>query len=184
MEEVLSWSKREVEGKKESAESCKIHEVVDNVIKHLSPQSNKKNITVTNQVQQGIHACADYDTLSIIIRNLIANAIKFTSLNGHIDVTSEVGTEMVRIGVIDNGIGIPEKIRKSLFLDGKAGTRRGTNDEKGTGVGLIIVNDLVRQSKGHIWVSNGPGDVGTAFYFTVPLDMRLKPLMDVFSQDV
>ncbi|MEM7297703.1 MAG: ATP-binding protein, partial [Bacteroidota bacterium] len=127
----------------------------------------KKRIKIVNELSKSNEVATDRDTLSIILRNLISNAIKFTNINGRIVVTEKIESDHHRIGVLDNGIGIPEEIKQKIFDSDASSTRFGTSQEKGRGVGLLIVKDLVFQLGGQLWIEDNPGGQGTAFYFTL-----------------
>ena len=103
-----------------------------------------------------------------IFRNLIGNAIKFTPEGGEIQITIRKKNGFCEFSIQDNGMGIPENDLPRLFKIDEHLTTVGTNDEKGTGLGLIICRDFVKKQRGSIGVESKYGE-GSRFYFTLPL---------------
>jgi len=135
------------------------------VIEALKPVSNAKNITINLAAADDITLFADTDMLKTILRNLVSNAIKFTNIGGQIDILAEYNPENVTITVSDNGIGIkPDK----LFDAAQLHSTVGTNNEKGTGLGLLLCKDFVEKHGGKIWVESEEGK-GSNFKFTLPI---------------
>jgi signal transduction histidine kinase len=110
---------------------------------------------------------ADMNMIKTVMRNLLSNAIKFTHRNGTVEVKASVRNDYVEIGVYDSGIGMTKDIMDRLFrIDGNLSTR-GTEDERGTGIGLILCREFVEKHGGKIWVESEKG-IGSAFIFTLP----------------
>lgn len=110
----------------------------------------------------------DINMINFVLRNLISNAIKFTPKNGNIILrTFRVNDEQVFV-VEDTGIGIPEKILINLFDLSNTCSTPGTNNEKGTGLGLVLCNEFINKHHGKIWVESQPGK-GSKFYFSIPV---------------
>jgi len=106
--------------------------------------------------------------IQTVLRNLISNAIKFTSPGGEIFVFVKKSDNQYQISVKDNGVGIiPENIPK-LFTVGSNYSTSGTSHEKGTGLGLILCREFVEKHGGKIWVESEAGK-GSVFSFTLPL---------------
>ena len=106
--------------------------------------------------------------LETIIRNLVSNAIKFSSKDGLVEISStKTENKLVRIEVKDNGIGMPAYLQEKLFKLTENTSRPGTNGEPSTGLGLILCKEFVEKQGGKIWVESTEG-VGTSFIFTLP----------------
>jgi signal transduction histidine kinase len=114
---------------------------------------------------------ADKNMIKTILRNLISNAIKFTHKNGRVEVMAAVDTKEVEISVQDNGIGMSKETMAKLFrLDGNLSTR-GTENEKGTGLGLFLCKEFVEKHGGKIWVESEQGK-GSIFKIVLPVDVK------------
>lgn len=113
--------------------------------------------------------------IKTVIRNLINNALKFTPVSGKIFLSvSNSIQDKVKIIIRDTGIGMEKKICDTLFIPGAIShSRPGTNNEKGTGMGLVVSKELVELNKGEIGVESEPGK-GSSFWFTLPRKMQYK----------
>ena len=110
---------------------------------------------------------ADPMMIETILRNLINNAIKFTPENGLIQISATQTGDVVEICIRDNGIGISESECNNLFrIDSKV-KRKGTSNEDGSGLGLILCKEFIELNKGRIWAESKIGK-GSIFYFTIP----------------
>ncbi len=127
----------------------------------------QKKIVLENKVPVDIYINADNVMLGSIIQNLVTNAIKYTPQNGIITVTAYIINDMAEIYVTDSGIGIAEVTRENLFTNHKFTSGSGTNNEKGTGLGLLLVKDFVTQNGGTIRVESEL-EKGSRFIFTMP----------------
>lgn len=139
----------------------------DEVIQILQLNADNKNITITNVKSEKINVFADSNMLNTILRNLISNAIKFTNDGGSINIYAEQNNSSVTISVSDNGIGIAPKIVSNLFDITQVYSTKGTADEKGTGLGILLCKEFVEKHGGKIWVESKLGK-GSEFKFTLP----------------
>jgi signal transduction histidine kinase len=143
-----------------------LRKIVEENIELVGSIQNKK-ITMVNSVPENATGYADSNTINLVIRNLMTNAIKFTNDGGEITVSANSsGNEWV-ISVRDNGIGMNTDIQKKLFDKINPYSTRGTANEKGTGLGLILCKEFVEKNGGRIWVESEEGK-GSTFWFTVP----------------
>ncbi len=127
----------------------------------------RKNISVYAEVPKGTMVFADLEMVSTCIVNLLSNAVKFTKLNGQVNLYTEPNGNFTKIVVKDNGIGISSEQKSNLFrLDTKSGTP-GTANEKGTGLGLMLVKEFIEKNKGKIDVQSEQGK-GSTFTLSIP----------------
>ncbi|HOQ49674.1 MAG TPA: ATP-binding protein, partial [Candidatus Kapabacteria bacterium] len=119
-------------------------------------------------VPEDIFVYADRPMLDTVLRNLLSNASKFTPRRGSIQVKAEADGDMAVVSVKDNGIGIPRDLIDKLFEIGVKTSRKGTEDEPSSGLGLILCKEFVEKNGGTLWLESTEGE-GTTFYFTVPL---------------
>ena len=149
----------------------KLTNIINKIIEVLSGSALKKEIKLVNQSKESVIVFADEDMTISILLNLLTNAIKFTPRGGEIVISSEQQNNFVKIAVTDNGIGMVTDTIKSLFkLDSKK-TLPGTENESGTGLGLIIVKEFVERHGGLITVKSQPSK-GSYFSFTLPLKTK------------
>jgi signal transduction histidine kinase len=106
--------------------------------------------------------------LKMILRNLISNAIKFTNKDGQIDISAAKTDSIITISVLDNGIGITPNNLTKLFELSQVFSTTGTEEEKGTGLGLMLCKEFVEKHGGKIWAESEYGK-GSEFKFTMPI---------------
>jgi signal transduction histidine kinase len=133
----------------------------------LGPLARQKSIDIQVDVEEIINVFADIETINLVIRNLLSNAIKFTPCNGKIIVKACDDGEKVVVSVEDNGVGMDPGVLESLFKPDIFFTTYGTENEKGSGLGLILCKDFVEKNGGNIIVESESGK-GSRFIFTVP----------------
>jgi signal transduction histidine kinase len=125
-----------------------------------------KAIDMQNGIVPETMAYGDLNTINLVIRNLLLNAVKFTAGGGYVRVTAEDKGSEWEVTVADNGIGISEEAQRQLFDRTALYSTRGTAEEKGTGLGLILCKEFVERNGGRIRVESAPGK-GSLFSFTV-----------------
>ena len=167
LENLLAWANSQQNNIVFQPKHQRINFAVQNNIDLLSQIAVKKKITVNNEVKDSISANFDLILISTVVRNLIANAIKFTTSNGKITIKAEESESHITLYITDTGVGIkPERIEK-LFDKAFFETTYGTNSEKGSGLGLKICIDFIERHNGKIWVESEI-DKGSSFIFTLP----------------
>ncbi len=168
LENLLEWSKAQTGKIDFHPENFMFDKLLNEVVSLLENLSNQKNITINCQIAKNLKVFADRNMINTILRNLITNAIKFTDTNGEINVkVVQEKTEIV-VHVSDNGIGISENDINKLFKISEKITSRGTHNEKGTGLGLLLCKEFVEKHGGKIWVESELGK-GSDFIFTLPV---------------
>lgn len=129
-----------------------------------------KNITLLFESNDFIEVEADKNMINTVLRNLLNNAIKFTEKNGEIKVKLQKKSQKVQVSIIDNGIGIPYSIKERLFKINRKVMQKGTENETGSGLGLLLCSEFINMHKGKIWVESEL-QKGSSFKFTLPLDI-------------
>lgn len=158
---LLDWAQTQMAGLKINKTSLPIRFIVQSVLDDNKRIFERKSNTVVNQVDGGLHVIGDRRMIEFIFRNLILNANKFTSKG-----TVSIGVEEGVFQISDTGIGIDESRHTDLFLWDKRISTPGTNDEKGSGLGLPMCHEFVTAHGGRIWVESPPG-AGTTIRFTL-----------------
>lgn len=166
LENLLNWSMMQMGVIGYNPITIKLYPLVTNVLELLKPFAIKKNISITVNIESEQQAFADENMVRTIFRNLIMNAIKFTRENGSITISTHTKGSLVEISIKDNGIGINEELKNNIFKNQAAYTSRGTNNELGSGLGLLLCKDFVERNTGTIWVESAE-NVGSTFYFTL-----------------
>lgn len=165
---LLFWAQGQMGQISANKKKLYIKPHVDETIFVFSTDSNRKNICITNKVDENASIEFDCEHLRIILRNLINNAIKFTPNHGTIAITSLNKNKTVTIAVCDTGIGI-NKNKVSQFLDSRTiTTTKGTNNEKGTGLGLAICKELASMNKSEL-IFEPNGETGSCFSIKAPV---------------
>jgi len=167
VENLLDWSKLE-RGKIEfKPKILRLENIISEIVTLVKGNIVRKKIKVSTELNTGVKVFADENMLHSIILNLVTNALKFTPKDGNINIQAEENGDYIMISVIDNGVGIPaDKIEKLFNFTANISTR-GTDGEKGTGLGLPLVQEYVHRNGGTIKVHSELGK-GTSFSFTIP----------------
>ena len=167
LDNLLLWSRSQrdvIEYHPENADICFI---IKNNIDLMSLMAKRKSITLYSEGKCPCNIVLDQNTISTVIRNLISNAIKFTSKGGNILVCHEETDKEVIVSIKDDGIGIIKSVKDSLFKIDVSVTTLGTNEERGTGLGLVICKEFINKHRGKIWVESKVGK-GSTFFFSIP----------------
>ena len=168
LENLLHWSKSQLKGFVVTPSHFDIHTLAETELNLFEKVSAEKGITITNNIPANTLAFADKNMIDVVLRNLVANAIKFCKYDGKVTVDSEVTEGQVRVTVADNGVGISEENVKKIFSIDKVFTTLGTNKEKGTGLGLLLCKEFVEKNNGTIGVESTLNE-GSKFWFTLPV---------------
>lgn len=164
---LLQWSRAQRNKIEVKPSAFDIKLLVDDIKKLYKSQLDEKEISLYTNIEDQTNVFADLSLIKTVINNLIINAIKFTSRKGEIQITAQTAETYVELCVEDNGIGI-SKERLQRFYSGESfNSTRGTENEKGTGIGLILCKDFVELNKGTFRIESEPG-AGSKFFFTVP----------------
>ncbi|HCW06416.1 MAG TPA: hypothetical protein DGG95_03510 [Cytophagales bacterium] len=175
MDNILLWTSSQLKGVKTNFSKFNLRQLVDEHFAIFKAAAERKNISLINSVQE-IEVESDKQILSLVLRNLIANAIKFSFENGKIEVLSTRDENYFILQIKDNGKGMEQKIAESLFLAEDTISMEGTHLEKGTGVGLALCYDYLCYVNGEISVQSEVNK-GSIFTIRIPLKRTKLPLM-------
>ncbi len=164
---LLEWSQSQTGKIKYNPENIDITEILNNIMQLFTNIAEQKSITIINKLNSSIFVFADKKMISTIIRNLVSNAIKYTMPGGIVIISTILKQNNLVISVSDNGVGIPKNDIDKLFKIEDSYSTTGTNNEKGTGLGLILCQEFIDKHNGKIWVESEEKK-GSTFFFTIP----------------
>ncbi len=167
LDNLLLWAKNQMEGYAINPEKLNLFVLIENHVEVFKPTSQNKSISIHNNVHPSLCVEADKAMVEIIVRNLISNALKFCEAGDKIDLNAYQADDHIVVSIEDTGKGIPKDKLKILFK-GYVPSAKGTANESGTGLGLMLCKDLIEKNKGKIWVESTEGN-GTCFYFSLPI---------------
>jgi signal transduction histidine kinase len=173
LENLLAWAKSQSGGLKVHPERFTIKDLVAEVTENMELRFANKKIRLDNKVSEKSEVFADRNMVMSVLSNLISNAVKFTPTQGKITLSAVSEKNYIKISVEDNGIGIaPENLGKLFRIDENY-TRKGTEKEPGSGLGLILCKEFVEKNKGTISVESNVNK-GSVFSFTLPKSLDNK----------
>lgn len=167
LENLLTWARSQRNQIEINLQPTDISNLIDQVVSELREMALSKNIKLDNCANNIGLVYIDKEMMKIVLHNLINNAIKFTQKGGVVNICSEIKNGELLINVADNGSGIPETNLNKLFkIDSKISTP-GTNNESGTGLGLILCKEFIEKHGGNIRAANGKNG-GAIFTISIP----------------
>jgi len=169
LENLLNWARAQKDEVDFRPQSQNLRELVDEVVQLKSSEAEQKNIRLNHSLQTDLHGQVDYHMVNLVIRNLVDNAIKFTPRGGQVNIRGEMAGQAVRIAVEDTGVGMPEELRQKIFDPYAHHSGAGTENEKGSGLGLKLCSEFIAKHSGDIRVESTQGR-GTTFVFTLPVN--------------
>lgn len=168
LEDLLSWAKNKTGRINYNPIIFNVPLICKQVIEQMENVAQSKGIKINNSHNTISFAFADKNMIEIVLRNLISNALKFTPANGEIEIYSIVNEQFIEVAISDNGIGISDEEKEQLFSLNLNTTKFGTQNETGTGLGLILCKDFIERNQGEIWVEE-KSQKGATFKFTLPI---------------
>jgi signal transduction histidine kinase len=171
LENLLQWAKSQKGEINFNPRNISFHKLLDNTISLVKANALKKNISIKEKLIEDEIIFVDELLIDTVLRNLISNAIKFTFPNGTITISTSKSDEFLFITIKDNGLGIQEDNIDKLFKIESKFTRLGTENETGTGLGLILCKEFIELHGGSITVESEL-EKGSKFTITLPLEKK------------
>ncbi|MGC3948744.1 MAG: tetratricopeptide repeat-containing sensor histidine kinase [Chryseolinea sp.] len=171
LDNLLVWAQSQLNGLQSNPVAMRLKPVIEEKIDLFSEVARQKDITILNEVDESLSIIADKNHMGLVIRNLLANAIKFNRPGGLIRISERRVGEFFEISVIDSGIGMTSKDLGRLFNAATHFTNPGTHQEKGAGIGLLLTKEFIEKDGGSIWATSEFGK-GSTFTFTVRPDVK------------
>lgn len=168
LDNLLKWTKSQIGKLNVVYQDFRIDEVVEGVLDIFSLVSKSKNIQLVNDSIDTVTVHADVDMVKTILRNLLSNALKFSYEGSQIIIGSQVETDKVIVSVKDSGKGMSAEDKEKLLKTETHFSRYGTNNEEGSGLGLLLCQDFAIKNGGDLWFESEEGK-GSTFFFSIPL---------------
>jgi len=167
LDNLLQWSRTQTGSITYNPEPFDLLPIINQEVSYLQFNADKKKISIKVLVNESITAFADKNIISTVIRNLVNNAIKFTNTNGRVEIWAREAKREIEVSITDTGIGIDIDDLDKLFELNNSILNKGTANEEGTGLGLLICKEFIEKNGGRIWATSNKGK-GSTFYFTLP----------------
>lgn len=168
LDNLLKWTKSQIGKLNVVYQDFRIDEVVEGVLDIFSLVSKSKNIQLVNDSIDTVTVHADVDMVKTILRNLLSNALKFSYEGSQIIIGSQVETDKIIVSVKDSGKGMSAEDKEKLLKTETHFSRYGTNNEEGSGLGLLLCQDFAIKNGGDLWFESEEGK-GSTFFFSLPL---------------
>lgn len=168
LDNLLKWTKSQIGKLNVVYPDVDLVEVTDGVIEIFSMVASLKKIRIREMKPEKMMVNADIDMLKTVVRNLLSNAIKFSKENSEVLVKMEEVDGMAVVSVQDYGCGISEEGQKKLLHTDTHFSTFGTNNEEGSGLGLLLCKDFVVKNGGKLWFTSKEGE-GSIFSFSIPV---------------
>ncbi|MBX2975404.1 MAG: tetratricopeptide repeat-containing sensor histidine kinase [Ignavibacteriaceae bacterium] len=167
IQNLLDWARIQKNMISANPEKIELQSLIETLLKSYRIIAESKGIMLRFDCPPSMFIKADRGMIESSLRNLISNAIKFTNAEGEISIKVNQGNQTVEINVSDNGVGMTKEQLSKLFSDRESSSTRGTDNEQGTGLGLIIARDFVEKNNGKLEVQSEDGK-GTTFTIIIP----------------
>jgi len=167
LENLLSWSRSQLNVIQPNKELIDLHPIIEEAYQLYHSSAQQKKIELSYHPKEDMEVLADKDMISVVIRNLISNSIKFTASHGKVTIDVADDQNDIIISVKDTGVGIDADRQSKVFNFAENRSTRGTSGEKGTGLGLVLAREFIIKNNGKIWVNSKPGE-GCIFYISLP----------------
>ncbi len=169
LDNLLNWARMQQGRMEYRPDHVLFRNIVEDAIWALDESAKQKSITIHNKVPPKSIIHADENMITGVVRNLISNAIKFTHPGGKVEIRIAFRKDEVNIAIADSGVGMTADQKDKVFYVGSNVSTKGTANEKGTGLGLILCREFIERHSGKIWVESAPGQ-GTTMHFSLPVE--------------
>jgi len=166
LENLLDWARIQQSRMSFNPGPILLKKLVGEAVELMIEKANSKRISIFNCIPENLIILADEDMLKTIFRNLVSNALKFTSANGKVEIKAVSTVHSIEISVTDTGTGMKQEDIGKIFKIDSNFSKRGTENEKGTGLGLMLCKEFVEKHGGKIWVESEEGK-GSTFTFSI-----------------
>jgi PAS domain S-box-containing protein len=183
LENLLNWSRLHTNTIRMEPTDFMINDSILNMIELLSSSAKRKSINISLNATERYPVLADRESVHLIIRNLLSNALKFTNKNGEISISINKINNKIEVLIADNGIGMEKNVVENLFKTKSFFSTYGTYSEKGSGLGLLLCREFVEKNEGEIRAESIPGK-GSRFFFTLKQGKLQEDILPVEKETV
>ena len=176
---LVEWARIKYAAEVFSPRKIELVQYVKKVFDTLNDTASLNAINLHHEIEENIKVFADGKMLLSIIQNIVSNAIKHSLPGGEISVTAKNQDDKIIVRIKDSGIGMSQEIQEKLFTPQMNILSKARLENKGAGIGLLLVKGFLEKNGGEIWVESIEGE-GSSFYFTLPIE---KPLYKIGSSD-
>jgi signal transduction histidine kinase len=166
IEDLLTWARSQMGRVEFNPKVMVLNEVIREELELSAILFEKKEISLKYEIQPLLMTYADPNHVKFVLRNLLTNALKFTSRKGNVWLRAYEQNNKIWVEVEDNGVGMPDSLKEKLFQIGGVKSSKGTDNEQGTGLGLLLCKEFIRKNNGEIWAESEEGK-GSKFIFTL-----------------
>lgn len=171
LENLLQWTRNQRNELHSVLNNYSIYQIASEIIKILQPSITRKSIKIVSEIVPTHIGYFDTNMISTVLRNLLSNAIKFSYPDSAITLSSKIDDDAIIISIKDEGVGIPKDKLELLLHSEDIVSSPGTNNEKGTGLGLVLSKSFIALNHGTFWIESEVGK-GSTFFFSVPVGDR------------
>ena len=169
---LVEWARIKYASEVFTPTKIQLFQYVQKVFDKLNEIAVVNTVNLHNEIEENISVFADKKMLLSVLQNIVSNALKHTPPGGKIIVTAKRKEDKMIVEIKDTGMGMSEEIRKKLFSPQLNSLLKAREDNKGAGIGLLLVKGFLEKNGGEIWVETIEGK-GSSFYFTLPIDRQL-----------
>lgn len=182
---TLKWSMAQMEGFKLKKTVFNFYEIVDSSLVLIEPLLIEKNISIVNTMSKNQQVYADPDLMEVMVRNILNNAVKFSKRDGKIEISTSEQNQYLKWCVLDHGIGMKESQIKEILAKDYiiADSQKGTEEEKGSGLGLQLCKEFIRMNDGEINIQSKLG-FGTKICVSIPQEESVHKMNSLFDQEL
>lgn len=169
---LVEWARIKYASDVFTPSKIQLSKYVNKVFETLKETASLNTINLHHEIEENVNVFADEKMLLSVLQNIVSNAIKHSNKDGDIAITAKVKEDRMVVQIKDNGIGMSKEIQDKLFTPQISSLSKARKENKGAGIGLLLVKGFLEKNSGEIWVESVEGE-GSSFYFTLPLQ---KPL--------
>jgi len=167
MDNLLKWAQSQMKGMAVNPTAFAVRTLIEEVTTFTELQAQQKSVTIINEVMPEVKVWGDREMLMVAIRNLVSNAIKFSYRGSLITINTCLEGDSIALQIRDNGVGLTESEKANIFSHSKHFSKTGTENEKGSGVGLLLAKEFVEKNQGSLTVESKLGE-GSTFTVSLP----------------